>query len=68
MFSAHTQTQRALLRHFSSKFPANTVPGVFKAAIANNGRVDLARFHAQNYNWTVQEFDVSFYSHLLAIL
>jgi acyl-CoA synthetase (AMP-forming)/AMP-acid ligase II len=42
---------------YSSKFPEGTVAGVIKAAAAENGWQDLARFHSQRFNWTVQEFD-----------
>jgi len=43
----------------SVKFPASTVAGHFKSAVATNGDVDIVRFNNQKLNWTLKEFDVS---------
>jgi acyl-CoA synthetase (AMP-forming)/AMP-acid ligase II len=49
------------LRHFSMqpslKFPAGTVAGHFKQAVATNSGYDIVRFDNQRLNWTLKEFD-----------
>jgi len=49
------------LRHFSTqasmKFPAGTVAGHFKTAVAANSGIDIIRFDNQKLNWTLKEFD-----------
>jgi len=39
------------------KFPAGTVAGQFKTAVAVNSGVDIIRFDNQKLNWTLKEFD-----------
>ena len=39
------------------KFPAGTVAGHYKAAVAANGNIDALRFNNQKLNWTLTEFD-----------
>ena len=41
------------------KFPAGTVAGTYKQAVAKRGDHDCVRFDSQNENWTIREFDVS---------
>jgi hypothetical protein len=40
------------------KFPAGTVAGHFKTAVAANSGIDIIRFNNQKLNWTLKEFDV----------
>ena len=42
----------------SLKFPAGTVAGHFKQAVATNANYDIVRFDNQRLNWTLKEFDV----------
>ena len=44
----------------SLKFPAGTVAGHFKQAVATNSGYDIVRFDNQKLNWTLKEFDVGF--------
>ena len=39
------------------KFPAGTVAGSYKSAVAEKPEYDAVRFHNQRYNWSLQEFD-----------
>jgi hypothetical protein len=39
------------------KFPAGTVAGHIKAAVATQPMMDVIRFNNQNINWTVKELD-----------
>ena len=46
----------------SLKFPEGTVAGLYKQAVASNSEYDIVRFDHQKLNWTLKEFDVSFFS------
>lgn len=43
----------------SVRFPAGTVAGHYKAAVAQRAEQDVVRFDNQKLNWTLSEFDVS---------
>jgi hypothetical protein len=41
----------------ASKYSGDSIPGVLKEVRKNNEWIDVARFHSQDENWTVKEFD-----------
>jgi hypothetical protein len=41
------------------KFPAGTVAGHYKNAVAHQPEQDAVRFDNQKLNWSLKEFDVS---------
>jgi hypothetical protein len=41
----------------TSKYAEDSIPGIFKEIRRNNEWIDVARFHSQEQNWTIKEFD-----------